>query len=1157
MAGQADGVAAASQVVGGSWVRPKGPSPEDDILVEAWKAQGKLHVLEGVWCCVPYKVTVVPGAALGGGEASLAKAKEVLDSVAEQARSIFSHFEKDSEVSAINRLQPGEVREVSPAMRTVLGVAAQLNRLTRGAFDPAVLPLTEHFKDGGTPCQTVAASAKWSNWRLDDKGISKTNFYAKLDLCGLAKGWAIDEMARQLQEAGFESCYVDWGGDIKVVGRHPAGRNWTAAVAEPPPVEAVRKQRRPSRGHLDQEVARKESAGSGQYLVHIELRDGQSIATSGDYQQILAEGLSHVIDPKKGVPVKISGDSCATVSVVCNSCMLADALATSAMAVSGTHIKEGRKLLDTFRTAVMKDPVADYLLYSRAGPRVVRLREAATELKEHLEDRHERHEEAHVVIVGGGLAGISAAIEAAKARARVTLLEKEKDLGGNSAKATSGINACNTRVQKLNGVDDDGRYFERDTHVSAKGGKSDVGCVTTLSEKGAEAIHWLIDELGVPLTALSQLGGHARKRTHRVPPRADGTPLPVGWTIMQHARAAASAFENITVRTGCTLTKILKEPESPDAKTVVCGVEFKDESGNLQTLMCDAVVLTTGGFGYDHGVGSLMAEHRPDLVGVPTTNGAFANGDGIRFGYDVGATLVDMDKVQLHPTAFIDPKDPAAHTKYLGPEALRGSGGILLDQHGKRFINELDLRSVVSAAILKHCDPYMLPDGKAYQPWAWCVLNEESQEKFGRAQLMFYKDQVGLFQAAEGTKGLAELIGCPEEHIVETLKEYAAAVDQTMCQKTGKVVFPSRMCETDKSFIVGRITPCIHYCMGGLEISAVGEVQTVAHGAMGKHTKIRRLFAAGECTGGVHGGNRLGGNSLLECVVFGRLAGERAATIKQKSPTCLDKGEWVPMTLREVRATDVKYGQNTAVYRFNLHGSLQTTGLDVGRFIAIRGELDGDTLTGYYSPVSRPEDEGVIDILCRMDEKGGPIVGLLTSMRPGSSCLMRGMGGPRLVRQPDSTWQHNGRDVRKLSLLCGGTGLAPAVQIARAYINSLMKAGSDVCSQSGGLRIVYAAENTGDLAFVASFDALKARFPQHVQYYLVLNTPPHGWVQGIGFVDNDCIRRNLWFPPADDHLLVMCGPPIFENIMCKNLVSLGYPSQQFYSFAADPEALLG
>ena len=373
----------------------------------------------------------------------------------------------------------------------------------------------------------------------------------------------------------------------------------------------------------------------------------------------------------------------------------------------------------------------------------------------------------------------------------------------------------------------------------------------------------------------------------------------------------------------------------------VYGVEYFDErEGSSHTLLCDAVILTTGGFGFDKSDNSLMKQYRPDLVGVPTTNGSFANGDGMRLGADVGASLIDMDKVQLHPTALIDPKDPLAHTKYLGPEALRGSGGILLDQQGRRFVNELDLRSVVSKKILEHCEEYKLENTEEKgRPWSWCVLNKEAQEKFGLPMLNFYRSQ-GLFEeTGEGTKGLAELMGCEEQVLVDTLKSYASAVDSKICQSTGKTVFPSKLTENDVSFVVARITPCIHYCMGGLEISPSGEVLTRKEGAMGKRHKIHRLFAAGECTGGVHGGNRLGGNSLLECVVFGRIAGEKAAAINQKDAGLLSKGAWLPVKLREVRDTDEKYGHNTAVYRFELHGSMQTTGLEVGRYIGIQGEV--------------------------------------------------------------------------------------------------------------------------------------------------------------------------------------------------------------------------
>jgi len=1161
---KADGVASASQVVGGSFSPPKGPSPEDDIYVEQLKSEGKLHILEGIWCQVPYKVTVVPGEEQAGDSRQLAQT--ILDGVANEAESIFSHFVETSEISTINRMEAGIIHKPSPQMKTVLSMVATMNRSTRGAFDPAILPLAEYYKQNSTgdfrigdfdEADIIAPYSKWSMFKLDDEGIKKMDSRAKLDLCGLAKGWAIDEMSKRLKEAGFEATFVDWGGDIKVTGKHPVGRNWTAAVSRPPGMEELGT-----------------APKSDDFLAHITLRDGMSIATSGDYMQGLAEGLSHIIDPRAGEACEISEEKLAQACVVTTSCMLADALATAAM-VNG-KVKDARILLDMLRGSQLKDPVQDYLLYTREGPRVVRFTPYATEDPAHAEDRLSRHDPALVVIVGGGLAGVCAALEAYKARAKVIILEKESQLGGNSAKATSGINACGTRVQFHSGVDDEGKYFERDTYVSAIGGNSDIGCVSMLSDKSASAIHWLMDEVGVDLSVLTQLGGHSKKRTHRVPPRSDGTPVPVGYTIMQHCRSALDGIDEIEVKVNCSMTRLLKKA---DADREIEGIEYKDPDGNLIQLKCDSVVLTTGGFGYDHSSGSLMQQWRPDLVGVPTTNGAFANGDGVKFGTDVGANLVDMEKVQLHPTAFIDPKDPTNHTKYLGPEALRGSGGILLDQQGRRFVNELDLRSVVSNKILENCENYKMPDGSLGRAWAWCLLNDECQEKFGRPMLRFYKDQVGLFEQVDGTQGLAQLIGCSEDNIKQTLAEYAQAADAKICPKTRKVVFPTKITENDTNFLVARITPCIHYCMGGMEISSCGEVMTkvarvgdsaskvaqeAAKGSFGKRAKIKRLFAAGECTGGVHGENRLGGNSLLECVVFGRLAGQRAATINQKDDGLFTHGDWVPVQLREIRATDEKFGHNTKVYRFSLHGALQHTGLEVGRFISIRGELDGDTITGYYSPISRPDDEGIIDILCRTDDKGGPIVNFLLSMKPGSSALMKGMGGPRLTPSPSSAaWLYGGRTIRKISLMAGGTGLAPALQIARAYFRHLQSHEDDdpqenrtmsktMKSMEGGIKIIYAAEAAGDLAFMEAFNSLMKRFPDLISKYVVLNKPPPGWTGGVGFVDQDTIRQKLWWPPSDDHVLVMCGPPIFEKIMCGNLSKMGYPREQYYSFDADP-----
>jgi hypothetical protein len=155
--------------------------------------------------------------------------------------------------------------------------------------------------------------------------------------------------------------------------------------------------------------------------------------------------------------------------------------------------------------------------------------------------------------------------------------------------------------------------------------------------------------------------------------------------------------------------------------------------------------------------------------------------------------------------------------------------------------------------------------------FAYCVLSEAAAELFGRGSLNFYWQRMGLFRRVDNLAGLAEAIGSDEGRLRETLQQYEqSSRNGSLCPLTGKSVFPS-VVGPEGPYYVAAVTPTIHYTMGGCRISAGAEVLEASSGRA-----IEGLFGAGEVTGGVHGGNRLGGNSLLECVVFGRVAGERA-----------------------------------------------------------------------------------------------------------------------------------------------------------------------------------------------------------------------------------------------------------------------------------------
>jgi hypothetical protein len=314
---------------------------------------------------------------------------------------------------------------------------------------------------------------------------------------------------------------------------------------------------------------------------------------------------SHVVNPQVGRLLELNKTTLAQAVIVTKSCMVSDAIATAA--ISKSDASQARGMLDQFRTGY-RVPVKDFLLYARQGPRIIRQTIPGLESKVDRERRLSRHQRATVIVVGGGLAGFSAAISAADCRANVILLEKEPQTGGNSSKATSGINGWGSDTQAELGVSDEERLFERDTFRSGLGGRSDHSLVRTLSTKSSDAIHWLKHEMKVPLTVLSQLGGHSAKRTHRAP-AVNGNPVPIGYEIMSTLRDVVNhRYEDkIEIRCGMNVTNLIHHVDCNGVKTVT-GVEV-----NGKTINADAVVLATGGFGCCQSNDGLMARFRPDV----------------------------------------------------------------------------------------------------------------------------------------------------------------------------------------------------------------------------------------------------------------------------------------------------------------------------------------------------------------------------------------------------------------------------------------------------------------------------------------------------------------------------------------------------------------
>ncbi|ORY80377.1 putative OSM1-fumarate reductase [Protomyces lactucae-debilis] len=456
----------------------------------------------------------------------------------------------------------------------------------------------------------------------------------------------------------------------------------------------------------------------------------------------------------------------------------------------------------------------------------------------------------HVIVVGGALAGLSAAHTIIEQGGSVLVLDKNGFFGGNSTKATSGINGALTRTQAKLKVPDSAELFFNDTVKSARDlARPDL--IKVLTYQSASGVEWLQDKFGLGLDQVARLGGHSEVRTHRS--NTEMFPgMEITYALMEKMEDLAEQMpERVKIIKKARVTQLLKEGDK------VVGVEYEFKGKQYKDL--GPVVLATGGYAADFGSNSLLEKHRPELMGLSTTNGNHCTGDGHKMIMSIGGKAIDMEKVQVHPTGLVDPTDPKAKVKFLAAEALRGSGGILLDANGDRFCDELGHRDYVTGMMNKNKFPIrLILNGKSTKAIEWHCKHYTERR---------------LMKKFTSGADVAKEIGCSPEHLAETFKKYtdiAAGKEKDPWNKRFFHNAPYTM--EDDLWHVALMEPVLHYTMGGVEINDKSEV--IAEN--GK--PIDGLFACGELAGGVHGANRLGGSSLLGCVVFGRVAGASASS---------------------------------------------------------------------------------------------------------------------------------------------------------------------------------------------------------------------------------------------------------------------------------------
>lgn len=434
------------------------------------------------------------------------------------------------------------------------------------------------------------------------------------------------------------------------------------------------------------------------------------------------------------------------------------------------------------------------------------------------------------VIIGSGGAGLSSAVTLTDLGRKVVVLEKMSIVGGNTNRAEGGINAAETEQQKKAGIPDTIDQYFIDT---MKGGhyKNDPQLVHTLTMHAKDSIAWLT-ELGGDVSLVGRAGGAKYNRAHRP---HDGSAI--GPEVIKTLWNAAQS-RKIDVRTESEAVRILR-----DKKGAVSGVRVKPVDEKPYVISTKAVVLATGGFGANN---ALVAKYRPDLKGYSTTNQPGATGDGIKLAERAGSALVDMTEIQAHPTA--------TPSGILISESVRGDGAVLINANGKRFVNELLTRDVVSKAELQQ-------PGK----FAWIVWDDKIRE--GAKLVRGYIKQKLTVQG-NTIEELAGAMNVPADALKATMAQYTADQKAGKDSAFGRPNMPQPL--TTAPFFAVKVQPSVHHTMGGVKINPSAQVI----GANGK--VIPGLFAAGEVTGGVHGGNRLGGNAQADIVTFGRISGQSA-----------------------------------------------------------------------------------------------------------------------------------------------------------------------------------------------------------------------------------------------------------------------------------------
>lgn len=448
-----------------------------------------------------------------------------------------------------------------------------------------------------------------------------------------------------------------------------------------------------------------------------------------------------------------------------------------------------------------------------------------------------------VVVIGAGGAGFSAAIEAKNAGANVVLLEKMPAVGGNSLISGAEMNAAKNWVQPKLGINDDSpELHAEDTY---KGGdmKGDMNVIKVMTHNALDAAKWCRDYLGVRFEDdnLFFFGGHSRKRAL----------IPVGHTGTEFITKFQAKADELGIP---VITNMKAEELIKDKSGRVVGVKATMNGASYTFNAKGGVVLATGGFGANP---EMVKKYNPKIdERFKTTDAPGTTGEALYMAERAGAQLVNMCYIQTYPIC-----DPISGVIELIADA-RFDGAIMLNQEGKRFVEELQRRDVLSEAILKQTGGY-----------CWVLWNDKigsisNTVKEHPTEYEAFTKQ-GIMATCDDLKCVADFTKIPFDSLKGTVNRVSSMTgkgnDKDFNHRSGLVDM------TQGKYYVIKAVPSVHHTMGGVRINEKAQALT----AEGK--AIPGLWAAGEVTGVTHGTNRLGGNAYTDIIVFGRIAGKAAA----------------------------------------------------------------------------------------------------------------------------------------------------------------------------------------------------------------------------------------------------------------------------------------